>query len=94
MTVPVVQLVNGLRNARFTLWVWGSIDLREYHCSMLTFEQHVLPAQRLKCRELWPSRSPYLNPIELLWEVLEQCVKGHPTASTNLTELWTALANI
>ncbi|GFT00384.1 transposable element Tc1 transposase [Trichonephila clavipes] len=39
-------------------------------------------------------RSPDLNPIELLWDVLEQSVKGHHTLLTNLTELWTALANI
>ncbi|GFX34319.1 transposable element Tc1 transposase [Trichonephila clavipes] len=29
-----------------------------------------------------------------LWDVLEQGVKGHHTASTNLTELWRALAII
>ncbi|GFT09831.1 transposable element Tcb2 transposase [Trichonephila clavipes] len=33
-------------------------------------------------------------PIEYLWDVLEQCVKGHHTVPTNFTELWTALANI
>ncbi|GFX03558.1 uncharacterized protein TNCV_4751431 [Trichonephila clavipes] len=42
----------------------------------------------------WPPRSPDLNPIVHLWDVLEQGVKCHPTAPTNLTELWTALANI
>ncbi|GFV63850.1 transposable element Tcb2 transposase [Trichonephila clavipes] len=42
----------------------------------------------------WPLRSPDLNPIDHLWDVLEQVVKGHRTAPTNLTELWTALANI
>ncbi|GFT25185.1 transposable element Tcb2 transposase [Trichonephila clavipes] len=41
-----------------------------------------------------PPRSPDLNPIENLWDVLEQDVKGNHTAPTNLTELWTALANI
>ncbi|GFW91550.1 transposable element Tcb2 transposase [Trichonephila clavipes] len=40
------------------------------------------------------SRRPDLNPIEYLGGVLEQDVKGHHTAPTNLTELWTALANI
>ncbi|GFV70370.1 transposable element Tcb2 transposase [Trichonephila clavipes] len=39
-------------------------------------------------------RSPDVNPIEHLWDVLEQGVKCHHTAPTNLTELWTALANI
>ncbi|GFX77287.1 transposable element Tcb2 transposase [Trichonephila clavipes] len=42
----------------------------------------------------WPPRSPNLNPIEHLWDVLEQGVKSHSTAPTNLAELWTALANI
>ncbi|GFV52879.1 transposable element Tcb2 transposase [Trichonephila clavipes] len=28
-----------------------------------------------------------------LWDVLEQYMKGHHTATTNLTELWTALVN-
>ncbi|GFU34155.1 transposable element Tcb2 transposase [Trichonephila clavipes] len=39
-------------------------------------------------------RSPGLYPIEHFSEVLEQGVKGYHTAPTNLTELWTALANI
>ncbi|GFX02131.1 transposable element Tcb2 transposase [Trichonephila clavipes] len=42
----------------------------------------------------WPPRSSDLNPFENLWNVLEQGVNGHHTAPTNLTELWTALANI
>ncbi|GFU68529.1 transposable element Tcb2 transposase [Trichonephila clavipes] len=42
----------------------------------------------------WPPSSPNLNPIEHLWDALEQGVKGHHTAPTNLTELWAALANI
>ncbi|GFW09326.1 hypothetical protein TNCV_4276541 [Trichonephila clavipes] len=42
----------------------------------------------------WPPRSSDLNPIVHLWEVLEQGVKGHHTAPTNLTELLTVLANI
>ncbi|GFV57055.1 transposable element Tcb2 transposase [Trichonephila clavipes] len=40
----------------------------------------------------WPSRSADLNPIEPLWDVLDQGVKGHHTAPMDLTELWTALA--
>ncbi|GFY31210.1 hypothetical protein TNCV_751731 [Trichonephila clavipes] len=36
MTVPVVQFVNGLCNAPLIVWVSVAIDLREYHCSMLT----------------------------------------------------------
>ncbi|GFX89678.1 transposable element Tcb2 transposase [Trichonephila clavipes] len=42
----------------------------------------------------WPPRSPDLNPIEPLWDVLEQGVKDHHTAPTNLIELWTTLDNI
>lgn len=42
----------------------------------------------------FPPRSPDLNPIEHLWDVLEQGVQGHHTAPKNLTELWTVLANI
>ncbi|GFW50151.1 transposable element Tcb2 transposase [Trichonephila clavipes] len=42
---------------------------------------------------LLSARSPDLNPIKYLWDVLEQDVKGHPTAPTNLPELCTALAN-
>ncbi|GFW66727.1 transposable element Tcb2 transposase [Trichonephila clavipes] len=41
----------------------------------------------------WPPRSPDLNPIEHLREVLEQGLKGYHTPM-NLTELWTALASI
>ncbi|GFW54575.1 transposable element Tcb2 transposase [Trichonephila clavipes] len=42
----------------------------------------------------WPPKSPDLNPIEHLNDVLEQDVKGHHTAPTNLIEPWTALVNI
>ncbi|GFU17500.1 transposable element Tcb2 transposase [Trichonephila clavipes] len=42
----------------------------------------------------WPPRSPDINHIEHLWDVLEQGVKGHQTALTSLTELWIALDNI
>ncbi|GFX15892.1 transposable element Tcb2 transposase [Trichonephila clavipes] len=42
----------------------------------------------------WPPRSRDLNPIEHLWDVLEQGIKGHHATPTNLTGLWTALANI
>ncbi|GFT16641.1 transposable element Tcb2 transposase [Trichonephila clavipes] len=42
----------------------------------------------------WSPRIPDLNPIEHLWDVSGQGVKGHHTAPTNLTELWKALANI
>ncbi|GFW31817.1 transposable element Tc1 transposase [Trichonephila clavipes] len=42
----------------------------------------------------WSPRSPDLNPIEHLWDILEQFVKCHHTTPTNRTELWTVLANI
>ncbi|GFS95290.1 DDE_3 domain-containing protein [Trichonephila clavipes] len=42
----------------------------------------------------WSPRSLDLNPIEYLWNVLEQGVNSHHTAPTNLTELLTALAYI
>ncbi|GFS47596.1 hypothetical protein TNCV_3133841 [Trichonephila clavipes] len=81
MTVPVEQSVKGLFIACFTIWVLGAVALREYHCSVLAIGLHVLPG------------NPDLNPIERLWDVLEQDMKDHHTASINLTELWTALAN-
>ncbi|GFV82147.1 transposable element Tcb2 transposase [Trichonephila clavipes] len=42
----------------------------------------------------WSPRSPGINPIEHLWDVLKQGLKGPHTVPTNLTELWIALANI
>ncbi|GBM55978.1 Transposable element Tcb2 transposase [Araneus ventricosus] len=42
----------------------------------------------------WPLRSPDLNPIEHLWDVLEKSVKAHHTTPATLTELWTALADV
>ncbi|GFW01530.1 hypothetical protein TNCV_5137131 [Trichonephila clavipes] len=42
----------------------------------------------------WPPRSPDLNPIENLRDILEQDGKDHHTAPTNLTKLWTALADV
>ncbi|GFW84748.1 hypothetical protein TNCV_1814781 [Trichonephila clavipes] len=38
--------------------------------------------------------SPDVNLVGHLWDGLEQGVKNHHTALTNLTELWAALANI
>ncbi|GBN70800.1 hypothetical protein AVEN_172431-1 [Araneus ventricosus] len=42
----------------------------------------------------WPPRSPDLNSLEHLWDVLEKGVKVHQTTPATLTELWTALADV
>ncbi|GFX53894.1 hypothetical protein TNCV_1598401 [Trichonephila clavipes] len=55
MTVQSYRLCN----SRFSVWVSGAIDLREYHCSVLEIGLHVYTlhglhtrAQRLECRRL------------------------------------------
>ncbi|GFT13672.1 hypothetical protein TNCV_3831411 [Trichonephila clavipes] len=45
MTVAIVQSVNGLCNARFTVWVSEANDLREYHYLMLAIGLHILSGQ-------------------------------------------------
>ncbi|GFT20934.1 hypothetical protein TNCV_3130881 [Trichonephila clavipes] len=45
MTVLIVQSINGLCDARFTVWISGAVDLRQYNCSMLSIGLHVLPGQ-------------------------------------------------
>ncbi|GBM51226.1 DNA polymerase alpha subunit B [Araneus ventricosus] len=42
----------------------------------------------------WPPRSPELNPIEHLWDVLEKGLKAYRTTPATLTELWIALAYV
>ncbi|GBN01872.1 hypothetical protein AVEN_198756-1 [Araneus ventricosus] len=42
----------------------------------------------------WPPRSPELNPIEHLWDVLEKGVKPHHITPATLTELWTTLVDV
>ncbi|GFS59338.1 transposable element Tcb2 transposase [Trichonephila clavipes] len=54
----------------------------------------LLTVLRLKVLTLRHPKSPNINIIVHVWDDLEQVVKGHHIASTNLTELWTALANI
>ncbi|GFY25074.1 transposable element Tcb2 transposase [Trichonephila clavipes] len=61
-----------------TRWVTGWLD---EHSSYFTV---------INC----PPRSSDLNPIEHLCDVLEQGVKIHRTAPTNLIETWTSVANI
>ncbi|GFY27938.1 hypothetical protein TNCV_4562921 [Trichonephila clavipes] len=80
MAVQVVQSLKGLCNSRFAEWVSGAIDLREYHCSMLTIGLHVLSGQ--ESTETGVKRTG------------NESVKGHRPAPTNHTELRTALANI
>ncbi|GFS78614.1 transposable element Tcb2 transposase [Trichonephila clavipes] len=148
MTVPVVQSVNGLYNARFTVGIvqWHGDSIRVRGVFLWHFLGYLVPIptflnaiwyvellgghlhplilfcyphgngvfQQDNCASHnsqlatewldegssdfsvinWPPRSPDLNPIKYLWKILEQGVKGHHTSSTNLTELWTALANI
>ncbi|GFV40786.1 hypothetical protein TNCV_60191 [Trichonephila clavipes] len=81
MMVPVVQSVNILCNAHFTVWVSGAVDLRKYHCSRFAIELHVLPRQD-------STGTGYFG------GVLEQAVKGPQIAPTNLIELWADLPNI
>ncbi|GBN43427.1 hypothetical protein AVEN_119217-1 [Araneus ventricosus] len=42
----------------------------------------------------WPPRSPDLNPIEHIWDVLEKGVKAHHTTPAIFTKLWTALTDV
>ncbi|GFV55456.1 hypothetical protein TNCV_3776431 [Trichonephila clavipes] len=79
------QLNDGTnRNARFTAWVSGAVDLPEYHCSMLAIGLNVLPGQE--------STETGVQKTEKEKHGKEG--KGHHTVPTNPTELWTALANI
>jgi hypothetical protein len=39
----------------------------------------------------WPSRSPDLNPIEHVWDLLNRCVRSNSANINNLHELRTAL---
>ncbi|GFT68844.1 transposable element Tcb2 transposase [Trichonephila clavipes] len=105
MTVPVVQLVNGLCYARFTVWVSSAVDptrvslLNSRHqAARLDWAREHTDWRDEHSSDFsvinWPPRSPYLNPIGYTWDVLKQGVKAHHTAPTNLTEFKAALANI
>ncbi|GFW83287.1 transposable element Tc1 transposase [Trichonephila clavipes] len=43
---------------------------------------------------IWPQAHEELNPIEYLWDLGGQGGENNHTALTNITELWTASANI
>ncbi|GFV05273.1 transposable element Tcb2 transposase [Trichonephila clavipes] len=68
----------------------GVFLARQLHLSQVLLDVHSSDSSVIN----GPPRSPDINPIEHLWKVLEQGMKGHHTALTNHTELWTALANI
>ncbi|GFV00191.1 transposable element Tcb2 transposase [Trichonephila clavipes] len=137
MTVPVLQSVSGLCHSRFTVWVSGAIDLREYHCSKLAWARknrdwsvedwnqvawsdesrretenmasrsgsHGFCVPRWNCTRTWwlnHGLGCFFVPLLGIFSVCtnlpqlnsEQGMKGHYTAPMNLTEYWTALANI
>ncbi|GFU19050.1 uncharacterized protein TNCV_430841 [Trichonephila clavipes] len=93
MMVPVVQSVNRLCKARFIVWYSGAID----HTRVPLLNTRHRTARLDWAREQGDWRvedCPDLYPIENLWYVLKQGMVVHHTASENLTELCTALANI
>jgi hypothetical protein len=42
-------------------------------------------------RMVWPPRSPDMNPIEHLWDVVERSIRTQNPAPTNIRELWAAI---
>jgi transposase len=46
--------------------------------------------QRNKIRVMdWPAQSPDMNPIENLWNIVDQKLRKRPVKPTNVEELWT-----
>ena len=41
----------------------------------------------------WPTKSPYLNPIEHLWDELDRRIRSRPVQPNNERELWNALVH-
>ncbi|GFS50915.1 transposable element Tcb2 transposase [Trichonephila clavipes] len=85
--------VNTMVEALEMLVPWNKKDNCTSHKSRLATGWLDEPASDFSVMN-WSPRSPDINPIEHLWDVLEQGVKCHHTAPTIRTELWTALANI
>uniref|UniRef100_A0A8C4DZG6 Tc1-like transposase DDE domain-containing protein n=1 Tax=Dicentrarchus labrax TaxID=13489 RepID=A0A8C4DZG6_DICLA len=55
------------------------------HCSI--FPYSLLTLCSLTRSLSWPALSPYLNPIENLWDQLSRHVEGHHPATQNLNDL-------
>lgn len=51
------------------------------------FEEHSGQFQRM----IWPPRSPDMNPIEHLWDIIEKSVRAQTPAPSTLSQLWTSI---
>ena len=40
---------------------------------------------------IWPPRSPDMNPIEHLWDIVERSVRAQNPAPSTLSQLWTSI---
>ncbi|GIY17376.1 hypothetical protein CDAR_1601 [Caerostris darwini] len=40
---------------------------------------------------IWPPRSPDMNPIENLWDIIERSVRAQNPAPSTLSQLWTSI---
>ncbi|GFV16359.1 hypothetical protein TNCV_1253951 [Trichonephila clavipes] len=100
--VPVVQSINSLGNARFTVWVSGAVDRQEYHCSKLAIRLHVLRAPtnltelRTAVAIIWPVMQSsgtfpenVLNICLILWQPLSRPEEAqHVTSSDNNNDVY------
>ena len=48
------------------------------------FDEHSGQLQRM----IWPPRSPDMNPIEHLWDIIERSLRAQNPASATLSQLW------